>query len=94
MNAFVKLAQPAGHDLRLGDIGYVCVGSLVGLCRRLLDVIKDELDRRAAIHSMQALLPYDFGAGELAAAEPGMRGYHLGPNISPTMKNMVEMGYE
>ena len=54
------------------------------LHRRLLDVIKDEFDRRsrADINSVQALLLYNIGDKELTAGELRTRGYYLGSNVS------------
>ena len=65
------------------------------LHRRLLDVIKDEFDRRgrADINSVQALLLYNIGDKELTAGELRTRGYYLGSNASYNLKNMVDGGY-
>jgi DNA-binding MarR family transcriptional regulator len=65
------------------------------LHRRLLDVIKDEFDRRgrADINSVQALLLYNIGDKELTAGELRTRGYYLGSNVSYTLKKLVEMGF-
>jgi DNA-binding MarR family transcriptional regulator len=65
------------------------------LHRRLLDVIKDEFDRRgrADINSVQALLLYNIGDNELTAGELRTRGYYLGSNVSYNLKKLVEMGY-
>src|SRR6202030_63522 len=63
--------------------------------RRLLDVIKDEFDRRgrADINSVQALLLYNIGEKELTAGELRTRGYYLGSNVSYNLKKLVEMGF-
>jgi DNA-binding MarR family transcriptional regulator len=65
------------------------------LHRRLLDVIKDEFDRRGRsdINSVQALLLYNVGDAELTAGELRTRGYYLGSNVSYNLKKLVEMGY-
>ena len=65
------------------------------LHRRLLDVIKDEFDRRgrADINSVQALLLYNIGDKELTAGELRTRGYYLGSNVSYNLKKLVDMGY-
>jgi len=65
------------------------------LHRRLLDVIKDEFDRRGRsdINSVQALLLYNIGDAELTAGELRTRGYYLGSNVSYNLKKLVEMGY-
>ena len=54
------------------------------LHRRLLDVIKDEFDRRGRsdVNSVQALLLYNISGKELTAGELRTRGYYLGSNVS------------
>ena len=65
------------------------------LHRRLLDVIKDEFDRRGRsdINSVQALLLYNIGDKELTAGELRTRGYYLGSNVSYNRKKLVELGF-
>ena len=65
------------------------------LHRRLLDVIKDEFDRRGRtdVNSVQALLLFNIGDSELTAGELRTRGYYLGSNVSYNLKKLVEMGY-
>ena len=65
------------------------------LHRRLLDVIKDEFERRGRddVNSVQALLLYNIGDKELTASELRTRGYYLGSNVSYNVKKLVEMGY-
>jgi DNA-binding MarR family transcriptional regulator len=65
------------------------------LHRRLLDVIKDEFERRGRgdINSVQALLLYNIGDKELTASELKTRGYYLGSNVSYNVKKLVEMGF-
>ena len=65
------------------------------LHRRLLDVIKDEFDRRGRsdINSVQALLLYNIGDKELTAGELRTRGYYLSSNVSYNLKKLVEMGF-
>ena len=65
------------------------------LHRLLLDVVKDEFDRRggAEINSVQALLLYNMGESELTAGELKSRGHYLGSNVSYNLKKLVEMGY-
>ena len=65
------------------------------LHRLLLDVIKDEFDRQggAELNSVQALLLYNIGDGELTAGELKTRGYYLGSNVSYNLKKLVDMGY-
>jgi DNA-binding MarR family transcriptional regulator len=65
------------------------------LHRLLLDVIKDEFDRQggAELNSVQALLLYNIGEGEMTAGELKTRGYYLGSNVSYNLKKLVDMGY-
>ena len=65
------------------------------LHRRLLDVIKDEFDRRGRsdVNAVQALLLYNIGDKELTAGELRTRGYYLGSNVSYNLKKLVELGF-
>src|SRR3981081_4379671 len=65
------------------------------LHRGLLDVIKDEFDRRgrADINSVQARLLYNIGDKDLTAGELRTRGYYLGSNVSYNLKKLVELGF-
>ena len=65
------------------------------LHRRLLDVIKDEFDRRKRvdINAVQALLLYNIGDKELTASELRTKGYYLGSNVSYNVKKLVDMGF-
>ena len=65
------------------------------LHRQLLDVIKDELDRRGerVVNSVQALLLFNIGDQELTAGELRSRGHYLGSNVSYNLKKLVESGY-
>ena len=65
------------------------------LHRRLLDVIKDEFDRRGRsdVNAVQALLLYNIGDKELTAGELRTRGYYLGSNVSYNVKKLVEQGF-
>lgn len=65
------------------------------LHRRLLDIIKDEFDRRGRsdVNAVQALLLYNIGGSELSAGELRTRGYYLGSNVSYNLKKLVEAGY-
>jgi len=98
MKAVVKTAEPAERDARYEHIRPLYLESLTlveRLHRRLLDVIKDEFDRRgrADINSVQALLLYNIGDKELTAGELRTRGYYLGSNVSYNLKKLVEMGF-
>lgn len=65
------------------------------LHRLLLDVVKDEFERKGCseINSIQALLLYNIGESELSAGELRSRGYYLGSNVSYNLKKLVDMGY-
>ncbi len=65
------------------------------LHRQLLDVIKDELDRRdeREINSVQALLLFNVGDQELTAGELRSRGHYLGSNVSYNLKKLVDLEY-
>jgi DNA-binding MarR family transcriptional regulator len=91
-------AEPVVREQRTGGIQPVYLEALTlveRLHRRLLDVIKDEFDRRGRsdINSVQALLLYNIGDKELTAGELRTRGYYLGSNVSYNLKKLVEMGY-
>ena len=97
MNLALNLARPqapATDDTFRGE--YLQALRLVErLHRLLLDVIKDEFDRRGRsdINSVQALLLYNIGDKELTAGELRTRGYYLGSNVSYNLKKLVEMGF-
>jgi DNA-binding MarR family transcriptional regulator len=98
MQAVAKAADPVERETRFDRIrpSYLEALMLVErLHRRLLDVIKDEFDRRsrADVNSVQALLIYNIGEKELTAGELRTRGYYLGSNVSYNLKKLVEMGY-
>lgn len=65
------------------------------LHRRLLDVIKDEFERRGDqdINAVQALLLFNMGGQELTAGELRTRGHYLGSNVSYNLKKLVQMGF-
>ena len=98
MKAVVKTAEPAERETRFEQVRPLYLEALTlveRLHRRLLDVIKDEFDRRsrADINSVQALLLYNIGEKELTAGELRTRGYYLGSNVSYNLKKLVEMGF-
>jgi DNA-binding MarR family transcriptional regulator len=98
MNTIAKADVSHARSERLGEIRPVYLEALTlveRLHRRLLDVIKDEFDRRGRsdINSVQALLLYNIGDKELTAGELRTRGYYLGSNVSYNVKKLVEMGY-
>src|SRR4051794_3466467 len=65
------------------------------LHRRLLDVIKDEFERKGRddVNSVPALPLYNNRDKEPTASEPPPRRYFLGSNVSYNVKKLVEMGY-
>lgn len=97
MKTALKAAEPA-HVEKAASVRPLYLEALTlveRLHRRLLDVIKDEFDRRgrADINSVQALLLYNIGEKELTAGELRTRGYYLGSNVSYNLKKLVEMGF-
>ena len=90
----VSLAR-AGRINEVRPVYLEALSLVERLHRRLLDVIKDEFDRRGRsdINSVQALLLYNIGDKELTAGELRTRGYYLGSNVSYNVKKLVEMGY-
>ena len=98
MKAVVKTVEPAEREARFDNIRPLYHEALTlveRLHRRLLDVIKDELDRRGRsdINSVQELLMYNIGDKELTAGELRTRGYYLGSNVSYNLKKLVEMEF-
>src|SRR4028118_1925475 len=65
------------------------------LHRGLLNVVKDEFERRGRddVNAVQALLLYNIGDKELTASELRTKGYYLGSNVSYNVKKLVEAGY-
>src|ERR1044072_4370721 len=98
MKAVAKAVETVEHEQRFETLRPLYLEALTlveRLHRRLLDVIKDEFDRRgrADINSVQALLLYNVGDKELTAGELRTRGYYLGSNVSYNLKKLVEMGF-
>jgi DNA-binding MarR family transcriptional regulator len=102
MKNLARVAEPAVRDPRaeaqaqeLKGLYLEALTLVERLHRRLLDVIKDEFDRRnrSDINSVQALLLFNIGDAELTAGELRTRGYYLGSNVSYNLKKLVEMGY-
>src|ERR1700749_137051 len=97
MKTLVKAVEPVERTERIDQIRPLYLEALTlveRLHRRLLDVIKDEFDRRGRsdINSVQALLLYNIGDKELTAGELRTRGYYLGSNVSYNLKKLVELG--
>ena len=98
MKAVATAVETAERDPRKAQVQPLYLEALTlveRLHRRLLDVIKDEFDRRGRsdINSVQALLLYNIGDKELTAGELRTRGYYLGSNVSYNLKKLVEMGF-
>jgi DNA-binding MarR family transcriptional regulator len=98
MKTVAKMVEPAERHTRFDHIQPLYLEALTlveRLHRRLLDVIKDEFDRRgrADINAVQALLLFNVGEKELTAGELRTRGYYLGSNVSYNLKKLVEMGF-
>jgi DNA-binding MarR family transcriptional regulator len=98
MNSVLKTEGAQARTVRNVEVRPVYIEALTlveRLHRRLLDVIKDEFDRRGRsdVNSVQALLLYNIGDKELTAGELRTRGYYLGSNVSYNVKKLVEMGY-
>src|SRR5450631_4480912 len=97
MKAVAKTVEPA-EEARFDHIRPLYHEALTlveRLHRRLLDVIKDEFDRRGRsdVNAVQALLLYNISDKELTAGELRTRGYYLGSNVSYNVKKLVETGY-
>jgi DNA-binding MarR family transcriptional regulator len=98
IKAVAKVMEPAEREIRVEGVRPLYLETLIlveRLHRRLLDVIKDEFDRRgrADINPVQALLLYNIGEKDLTAGELRTRGYYLGSNVSYNLKKLVEMGF-
>ena len=98
MKTLMKAVEPAERAERIDQIRPLYLEALTlveRLHRRLLDVIKDEFDRRgrADINAVQALLLFNIGDKELTAGELRTRGYYLGSNVSYNLKKLVEMSF-
>src|SRR5512136_887795 len=91
----VETAERAAGQTAVQPLYLEALTLVERLHRRLLDVIKDEFDRRGRsdINSVQALLLYNIGDKELTAGELKTRGYYLGSNVSYNLKKLVDMGY-
>ena len=97
MTALAKpqVAEPLDGARVLSKVYLESLNLVERLHRQLLDVIKDELDRRdeREINSVQALLLFNIGDQELTAGELRTRGHYLGSNVSYNLKKLVESGY-
>jgi DNA-binding MarR family transcriptional regulator len=92
------IQKPAGHTPDQLEIKGRYLESLQlveRVHRRLLDVIKDEFDRRGRddVNAVQALLLFNIGDAELTAGELRTRGFYMGSNVSYNLKKLVDLGY-
>jgi len=89
------VAVRAEPELRVSGLYLETLTMVERLHRRLLDVIKDEFDRRGRsdVNAVQALLLYNIGDKELTAGELRTRDYYLGSNVSYNVKKLVEVGF-
>jgi len=97
MNTAIDMVGKAIEPEETGDVklGYLeALTQVERLHRRLLEVIKDELDRqgRSDINAVQALLLHNIGDAKLTAGELRTRGYYLGSNVSYNLKKLVDQG--
>ncbi|RMB08894.1 MarR family winged helix-turn-helix transcriptional regulator [Eilatimonas milleporae] len=84
------------YDFNHPKVLFLDILSLVErLHRRLLDVIKNHLERIGSedLNPVQALLIYNIGEHEMTAGELKSRGYYQGSNVSYNLKKLVEMDY-
>lgn len=98
MKSVPKTVEPLDRQEHVEEVRPLYLEALTlveRLHRRLLDVIKDEFDRRGRsdINAVQALLLFNIGDSELTAGELRTRGYYLGSNVSYNLKKLVEMGF-
>jgi hypothetical protein len=94
MRNVAKSEEVVSRSERIAEVRPVYLEALTmveRLHRRLLDVIKDEFDRRGRsdVNAVQALLLYNIGDKELTAGELRTRGYYLGSNVSYNVKKLV-----
>ena len=97
MRAVAKAVESAGPDARVDFTRAPYLQALTSIERlhhRLLEVIKDELDRRGRrdITPIQALMLYSIGDQKLCIGELRTRGYYLGTNVTYNLKKLVGAG--
>lgn len=98
MNNVAAITSPAikaDNGANLKDMYLETLQLVERLHRRLLDVVKDEFERKGRndINAVQALLLFNIGDAELTAGELRTRGYYLGSNVSYNLKKLVDMGF-
>ena len=97
MKAIATAIEPADSEACVDSIRNPYLQALMlveRLHRRLLDVIKDEFDRRGRTDAnpVQALIIYNIRDQQLCAGELRTRGYYLGTNVTYNLKKLVEAG--
>jgi DNA-binding MarR family transcriptional regulator len=97
MKAVAKAVESAGPDARVDFTRAPYLQALTSIERlhhRLLEVIKDELERRGRrdITPIQALMLYSIGDQKLCIGELRTRGYYLGTNVTYNLKKLVGVG--
>jgi DNA-binding MarR family transcriptional regulator len=91
----IKAAEPAPQNSEIKARYLESLQLVERVHRRLLDVIKDEFDRRGRddVNAVQALLLFNIGDAELTAGELRTRGFYMGSNVSYNLKKLVDLGY-
>ena len=91
----IGASAPLAYDPTIKSRYLQAVHRMERLHRRLLDMIKEELDHsgHSDLTGVQALLLYNIGDQELSAGDLRRRGYYLGSNVSYTVKKLTEAGY-
>ncbi len=81
-------------DAHLLDSYLEAITLVERLEKRLLEMIKDEFERRGRhdVNPVQALLLYKVGDAQLRASELMSRGCYLGSNVSYNLKKLVDQG--
>ncbi len=88
-------SAPLPYDPAIKTRYLQAVHRMERLHRRLIDMIKDEIDHsgHSDLTGVQALLLYNIGDQDLSAGDLRRRGYYLGSNVSYTIKKLTEAGY-
>ena len=92
-----KLVECANPQARIDSMREPYLQALMlveRLHHRLLNVVKDEFERRGRrdLTPVQVLMLYSIGDQELCVGELRTRGYYLGTNVSYNLKKLVEAG--
>jgi len=92
--AAVHTADSHAHVVSIHEPYFQALTLVERLHHRLLEVIKDEFNRRGHvdINPTQAWLIYNIADKELSVGELRARGYYLGTNVSHSVKKLTEIG--